>query len=129
MLRVGSVFVFSLEELVKPEKNGLIFRDSEELAQQLQVRRIVNKITDFFLEKIYFLIFFFFSVSTLRVSCYRRTTGFVQEEPPLQQGATLGRQLGSECSASYCCSQITLTPCLPRSHNSKFYKHQKSKQT
>lgn len=47
-------FVFSLEELVKPEKNGLIFRDSEELAQQLQVRRIVNKITDFFLEKIYF---------------------------------------------------------------------------
>lgn len=54
MLRVGSVFVFSLEELVKPEKNGLIFRDSEELAQQLQVRRIVNKITDFFLEKIYF---------------------------------------------------------------------------
>lgn len=35
--------LFSIHELVKHEENGLIFRDSQELAEQLKVRMWLNK--------------------------------------------------------------------------------------
>lgn len=44
------------------------------------------------------------SVSPVRVSQYRRQTGHIQEEPPHQQRAALGRQLGPKRPASDCCS-------------------------
>lgn len=121
--------LFSLHELVKHEENGLIFRDSQELAEQLKVRMWLNtehlhhlrcwciQVGLLFLWRYSVCVCVRTSVSTIRVSKFREQIGHVEEEPAQQQGAALGGQLGPDCSASHL---FSLTHAVPRSLNLLF---------